>query len=315
MLAFDVSLPDNEYARRSSALAFHRELQRKLRALPGVSDVGSISSVPLEGFGTGCSVVFREKQPYGADEQTPCVSTPSATPGVFAALRIPVEGRVPTWGDVEARTQAVVVTRSLANRLWPGENPIGKGINSNGSAAPRWYRVVGVTGDLKAEALDAPSSEAVFYAATGLEDDDENGALTDQAYVLRTTGLDPLSLMPGIRRTVSEMNSRVPIIAPRTMDSVLQRSMARTTFLMILLGVSAGIALLLSAVGIYGVISYIVTQRREEIGIRMALGASVNQVVRLVMFQSVRLALAGVVFGVVGAIALSRLMQARCSSA
>lgn len=310
VLAFDVSLPFNEYSTRSTSLAFHRELQRRLREMPGVSEVGSLSDVPLEGFGTGCSVVFREKQPYGADEQTPCVSTPSATPGVFAVLRIAVDGRVPTWGDVEGRTQAVVVTRSLANRLWPGENPIGKGINSNGADALRWYRVVGVAADMKAEALDAPNTEAVFYAATALADNDEGGGLTDQAYLVRTTGIDPMSLLPSIRKTLSEMNARVPLIAPRTMDAVLSRSMARTTFLMILLGVAAGVALLLSAVGIYGVISYIVTQRREEIGIRMALGASVNQVVRLVMLQSVRLAAIGIAIGLAGALALSRTMQA-----
>jgi hypothetical protein len=274
-----------------------------------VSEVGSISDVPLEGFGTGCSVVFREKQPYSADEKTPCVSTPIATPGVFAALRIAIEGRAPTWGDVETRTQAVVVTRALANRLWPGENPIGKGINSNGPDAPRWYRVVGVAADIKAEALDAPNSEAVFYAATTLGDDDDSDGLTDHAYLVRTSGIDPLSLLPSVRQTLSTMNSRVPIIAPRTMDSVLKRSMARTTFVMILLAISAGVALLLSAVGIYGVISYIVTQRREEIGIRMALGANVNQVVRLVMLQSVRLAVVGVAIGLAGALAFSRTMQ------
>ena len=197
VLAFDISLPHNEYGKRSASLAFHAELQRRLRALPGVSEVGSISDVPLEGFGTGCSVVFREKQPYSADEKTPCVSTPIATPGVFAALRIAIEGRAPTWGDVETRTQAVVVTRALANRLWPGENPIGKGINSNGPDAPRWYRVVGVAADIKAEALDAPNSEAVFYAATTLGDDDDSDGLTDHAYLVRTSGIDPLSLQRG----------------------------------------------------------------------------------------------------------------------
>ncbi len=310
VLAFDLSLPYNEYRKRSAAITFHEELHRRLRELPGVTQVGSIGSVPLEGFGTGCSVVFRENAPYGPDEQTPCVSTPTVTPGALEALRVTVDGRLPTWGDVASRSQAVVVTRALAERLWPGENAIGKGIGSNGFDSDVWYRVVGVARDIKAEALDAPNTEAVFYAATGLRPDDENGEINDQAYLVRTSGTDPLALIPAIRAVVNDMNPHVPIIAPRLMDSVLERSMARTTFLLVLLGVAAVVALVLSAVGIYGVISYIVTQRRDEIGIRMALGASVQQVTRMVMLQSMRLTVLGALVGVAGALAIARVMRA-----
>ncbi len=308
-LVFDISLPYNEFSKRSRGLAFHQELHRRLAALPGVTHVGSLSNVPLEGYGTGCSVVFRENRPYGPDEQTPCVSTPTATPGVFEVLGMDVDGRVPTWGDVSGRTQAVVVTQALANRLWPGESAIGKGIASNGSDSPVWYRVVGVARDIKAEALDAPNTEAVFYAATGLREDDDNGALNDQAYLLRTSAADPLSLVPAVRQVVGEMSGQVPVIFPRTMDAVFSRSMARTTFLMVLLAIAASVALLLSAVGIYGVISYVVTQRRAEIGIRMALGASVQSVVRMVMLQSARLAVLGIVIGLGGALAGARLLR------
>jgi len=310
VLAFDVSLPYNEYRLRSAAIVFHRELHRRLREMPGVIEVGSTSSVPLEGFGTGCSVVFRENMPYGPDEQTPCVSTPTVTPGFFEALGITADGRLPTWGDVESRTQAVVVTTALAKRLWPGENAIGKGIGSNGADSDVWYRVAGVIDDIKAEALDAPATEAVFYPATGLREDDDNGSLNDQAYLVRANGIDPLSLMPEIRNVIQSMNPRVPIIAPRLMDTVMSRSMARTTFLMILLGLSAGVALVLSAVGIHGVISYVVSQRRSEIGIRMALGASVTQMMRMVLLQSMRLAVLGAGIGVVGALVVSRVMRA-----
>lgn len=310
VLAFDLSLPYNEYQKRSAALTFHQELHRRLRELPGVTDVGSIGSVPLEGFGTGCSVVFRENAAYGPDEQTPCVSTPTITPGALEALRVTVDGRTPTWSDVASRSQAVVVTKALAERLWPGEDAIGKGIGSNGSDSEVWYRVVGVARDIKAEALDAPNTEAVFYAATGLQPDDENGEINDHAYLIRANGVDPVTLLPAIRAIVTAMNPRVPIIMPRLMDEVLARSMARTTFLLVLLGVAASVALVLSAVGIFGVISYIVTQRREEIGIRMALGASVQQVVRLVMLQSLRLAVVGTAVGLLCALVTTRAMQA-----
>ena len=313
VLTFELSLPYKEYEKRSSTIAFHRELQRVLGAIPGVTDVGSMDAVPLAGsgtFATGCSVVFRENQPYGPDEITPCVSTLSATPGVFDVLRMRVDGRVPTWGDVDGVTQAVVVTKALANRLWPGESAIGKGIGTNGPRSTSWYRVVGVARDIKAEALDAHSTEAVFLAATGLRGDDKDGALNDQSYLIRTNGVDPMSLMPAVRRAISAMNTRIPVVAPRTMDDVLRHSMARTTFLLALLGVSASTALLLSAVGLYGVISYIVAQRRTEIGIRIALGASVSNVIRLVMLQSARVSLIGVALGLVGSLITARAMRA-----
>jgi putative ABC transport system permease protein len=133
--------------------------------------------------------------------------------------------------------------------------------------------------------------------------------LNDRSYVVRTGGSDPMSLIPAIRQRLADMSGLVPMIAPRTMDAVLQRSMSRTTFLTALLGTAAMMALILSAVGIYGVISYVVSQRRSEIGIRMALGASVQQVVSMVLMQSVRLAVVGIAVGLVGAYAVSRALQ------
>lgn len=309
VLAFDISLPFTEYKSREAAAVFHRELQRRIAELQGVASVGSVGSVPLETFGTGCSVVFRENRPYGSDEQTPCVPTPIAAPGLFDALRIPVRGRAPTWNDVDGRTQAVVITKELGDRLWPNEDPIGKGIGSNGPKSLVWYRIVGVISEFKAEALDQPSTEAVFYPPTGLVADQQTDAINDLTYMVRTSAVDAITLVPAVRKIVAEMNPRVPVVNARSMDDVVKRSMARTSFIMILLGVAAAVALVLSAVGIYGVVSYVVTQRRTEIGIRMALGASVNEVVRLVLMQSVWLAVIGVAVGLVGAIAVTRLLQ------
>jgi len=128
-------------------------------------------------------------------------------------------------------------------------------------------------------------------------------------YMVRTNGVDPLSLTSAVRKIITEMNSRVPMIDARSMDAVVRRSMARISFMMVLLGVAASFALLLSAVGIYGVISYVVAQRRSEIGIRMALGASISQTVRLIMRQSMSLAVVGLTIGLAGAVAVNRLLQ------
>jgi putative ABC transport system permease protein len=310
-LAFDLSLPANEVNTREKAHAFHQELQQRLGALPGVIAVGA-GSLPLrdQTFATGCSVVFRERAPYGPDEQTPCVATPTAIPGYFEALGIEVSGHMPSWVDVAGRTQAVVVTRALADRLWPGEDPIGKGINSNGAMHTAWYRVTGVVGELRAKGLDQPPTEAVFYAATSLDTvGARSAALNDLTILVRTDGADPLALVPAARAIVTEMNARAPFISPRTMEQVVSESMARTTFILWLLGIAAFVALLLSAVGTYGVVSYLVTQRRVEIGIRMALGASASQVVQMVVLQTARIAVVGLVLGVSASLAGTRTMR------
>jgi putative ABC transport system permease protein len=309
VLAFDVSLPFLTYDTREKAATFHQALQASLAAMPGVTSVGG-GPVPLEAFGTGCAVVFRENRPYGVDEQTPCVFTPTALPGFFDVLGIEVEGRVPEWRDVTSRSQAVVVTRALADRLWPNESAIGKGIGSNGSDAPEWYRVVGVIPELRAEALDQPPSEAVFYAATGFEPNARSGELNDLTYFVRASTADLYSLVPAIREAVRTLDAQVPLVNPRSMARVVSQSVARTSFLLTLLAIAAGSALLLSAVGIYGVVSYLVSQRRAEIGIRLALGATASQVVRLVVLQSARLAIAGVALGLVAALLGSRLLVA-----
>jgi predicted permease len=144
VLAFDVDLPFPEYDTREKAMEFHRALQQRLAAVPGVVNVGSTTTVPLEGFGTGCSVVWRTGNPYRAGQQPPCVSTPIASPGFFETMRIEVRGRTTTWADIDSRSQAVVITQALADRLWPGEDPIGKGLNSNGSQSTNAYVIVGV---------------------------------------------------------------------------------------------------------------------------------------------------------------------------
>jgi hypothetical protein len=252
--------------------------------------------LPLRDYGTGCAVVFREARPYSKDERTPCVAIARATPGFFEALSVPIRGRTPGWADVDSRSQAVVVTRALADRLWPGEDPIGKGINSNGPDSPPdfWYRIVGVIPELRAYALDQPPAEAAFYAVTDFRAPSRAGDLHGPVYVVKTDHPDPMTLLPAIRSIVSDLNGQVPVIRPDRMTDVVDRSMARLSFSMLLLGLAAGMAMLLSAVGLYGVIAYVVAERRAEIGIRMALGARVSQVGRWVVGQSLALAAGGV---------------------
>jgi predicted permease len=303
VLTFDVSLPWVEYKDLASAYPFHVELARRIAALPGVTHVGAGDALPLRDMTSGCTAVVVEGQTYETGK-TPCVSTPAVTPGFFDALGIHVRGALPQWTDIDPtrKTPATtVVTQALADRLWPHESAIGKGMRIGGDAGGGggYYRVVGVIPELRAKGLDQPPTEAALWA--GVEHGEE--------YVVRTALSDPSTLMPRVRQIVASMNPRVPVTNVSTMDDVVQRSVARASFLMTLLLLAGGMALLLSAVGIYGVISYVVAQRRSEIGIRMALGARVPQVAALVLAQSMRLVALGVAIGVVGALAGTRLLR------
>ena len=305
--AFHISLPFTEFDTREKAFAFHRELQRKIGEFPGVTSVGMTTQMPFEDFGTGCSVIFHESA-YTEGEKTPCVPLPSIGPGFFETMKIPVEGHSPDWRDIDERRQTVVVTQALADRMWPGVSPIGQQVGSNGRSAKNWFTVVGVVPNLRLESLEGAPTEAAFFARTGWEANERTDDANYFDYFVRTTASPTPALMNRVNQLVAGMNPRVPVMNSREMSTVVARSMARTSFIMVLLGVAAAVALALSAVGMYGVISYLVAQRRGEIGIRIALGAGLGGVARLIVWQSVRLAIVGVAIGLAGAFLLGHTM-------
>jgi putative ABC transport system permease protein len=308
VLTVSVALPYAKYDSYEKVAAFHRELAGRLDALPGVTGVGATNGLPLVGAG-GCSLVFVRDRPIAEGEEPPCVGSFLATPGFFAALGIPVRGAAPGWDATERRAGEVVITPALARRFWPGEDPVGKALRPNGREEP-YYRVAGVTGELRALGLDQPPTEAVFYPVLPLEGAPLWSPPRDMRLVVRTTLDRPAELTGAVRRAVAELDPEVPIADVMTMEAAVARSMARVSFTLLLLGIAAAMALVLSAVGIYGVVSYVVGQRRAEIGVRMALGARVAQVGRMVVLQSVRLAALGVVVGLLGAVAVTRLLGA-----
>jgi predicted permease len=303
VLTFETILPGSDFKTRESMAGFTRQFEERLAALPGVTRVGGSPSLPLQDFGSGCTGVQPEGRALTPTEaKGACVATPSVLPGFFESLGIQVRGRTPTWSDYDPSGKSstvAVVTAALATHLWPNDDPIGKGIAIGGTQGLRQYfRVIGVIPELRAKGLDQPPIEAVFSAEVG----------SSSVWTLKVSKGDPIEMMPTIHKIVTELNPRVPVVNPRTMTDVVARSMARASFIMTLLAIAGSMALLLSAVGIYGVISYLVTQRRAEIGVRMALGARMPQVASLILGQSLRLALAGVVIGLVGAVAGMRVL-------
>jgi putative ABC transport system permease protein len=308
VLTFQIFMPGARYPTHQEIFSFEQEFARGIRALPGVETVGTTTMLPLSGAG-GCSYTVAEGQVFAPGENPPCLATIFIMPGYFEALRIRVQGDVFTDSDVERRTGGVVVSRALAERTWPGEDPIGRGIISYQDGPP-WYRVIGVADDVRARGLDEPAVEAVYYPVLSLEGAQQIGPFRGPTYVVRTASADPMQLREPIRQLLLSMDPEVPMANPRTMEEVLMTSptMARTTFTMTLLGISAAMALFLSAVGLYGVIAYLVGRRRAEIGVRMALGARVTEVARLVVLQSVRLTAAGIIVGIAVALLTTRVL-------
>jgi hypothetical protein len=244
-----------------------------------------------------------------ASGETGCLPSRIVTPGYFEALGVSIRGATPTWSETDGLSAGVVVTQTLAERLWPGEDALGKGIRSSGRG-DAFYRVVGVTAPLHEDGLDKPATEAVFYPMRPIPGTSLWSPPQSMTVVVRSRTMDAGALTSAIRQALLEIDPRVPLGNVETMERVVALSMARTSFTMLLLAIAASMALLLSAVGIFGVISYIVAQRRAEIGVRIALGAQPAQVSRLIVGQAMRLAAIGVAIGLVAAVATSRVFQA-----
>lgn len=310
-LTFDLVLPGTRYRDYEEANRFHRELLSRLEALPGVTSVGASTQLPLRNF-DWCAAIFAEGTGARSGDAVPCLPAARTSPGYFQALGIPLlRGRELTWSDLEGKADGVVVTKALADRLWPGEDALGKGIRGHGHGPP-YYRVIGVTGELRGHGLDKPPSEAVFFPLAPAEGLRLWGPVRDVTVVVRTATTHPEALSPEVRRIVAELDASVSLANVESLERVVAKSpsVARASFTLFLLGIAGGMALLLSAVGLYGVIAFIVGQRRGEMGIRLALGARAAQVAGLVVFQSLRFTALGIVLGLFGALAMGQVLAA-----
>ena len=317
VLAFELNPPARLYLEYAKAAGFHYDLRERLRDLPGVlsaevalrpplTPVPSYMTVPMTADGVGA----------GRSGEAPAAMVNMATPGYFELMRIPVlEGRTFASGDITRTVPAIILSRELAASLFPGQRALGRHVRFVGIPGTPAYEVIGVVGGVPGERL-ADGAIASFYLPI-LDDLRATPAVRApfpfvprEASIVVRTSQDPLSILAGARASVAELDPKIPLANVRTMQRALFDSTARARLTMLLLGVAAGTTLLLGAIGIFGVVSYVVSLRTPEFGIRLALGARPGDVQRMVLRQGIVVAMVGIVAGIAGALVLGRVMRA-----
>lgn len=301
-----VTVPGTEIDGWEGTDAFFRQLGERLRAVPGVEAVGYAQGTPLVSGASAYFSIESEDHPRGPDDLPVFAMNNAVSPGFAEALGLRIlEGRPFQDGDDALGARAIMVNRTFAEMWWPGESPIGRRLRL-GYEGEDWYNIVAVVADAHYESLESAPAEMVYWPM--VQGPAESPSIARAVDVVVRTGGDPAQLVPVLRREVQALNPRIPVSNPTTMAQAFRQATARTSFTMALLGVASGTALLLGLVGIYGVISYVVSQRTREIGVRIALGASGSAVRGMVVRQGLTLASLGVAIGVAAALGLSSFM-------
>jgi len=307
LVTFSMTLPMATSEPDTRAHAYQRVLDR-LRAAPGVQGTTVMSGLPPN---RPPDTIATQIENYTASDGRPVEAIDYyqfVMGDYFETMGVPiVAGRGFEQTDIASQGKVVVVNETLANRIWKGQNPIGHRLRPNlsgaiGASDDAWHTVIGVARDVKQRGVEQ-SAGAELYVSL-----DQLGISPATMNVVLRTTLPPAALSGTIERLVREVDPAVPIVRLRDMESVFAESIRRPRLLARLLGTFAGLALLLAAVGTYGVVSYMVTQRRREIGIRIALGAARSSVIALVMKQGLQATIIGVIVGLAGAFGVSRLM-------
>jgi putative ABC transport system permease protein len=300
-LAFQRSLPGSSYPDAASVIAFYDALDARVEALPGVESVALTSRLPLDGanWSSDFSVAGRGPDDYGSE-----VWHREVDADYFRTMGVPVvRGRAFTDGDRADGEKVIVINEELARRFFADEDPVGQRISFDKvpDAGSTWRRIVGVVGDELHEGLDAPPRIEIIAPIR----QDARGF----ASLVVQTRTDPHAVLPAVRSIIAELDRDLPIARVRTLDEVYSAALAPGRFLLTLLAVFASIALLLAAIGVYGVTSQAARRRTQEIGIRVALGAEGADVVRLIVRQGMGVVLAGTGLGLAAGLAGARLMQ------
>ena len=302
-LTFEISLPKMQYPDDPLIVRFNREAQRRIAAVPGVQAAGFSTILPLAGTNADSSFAI-EGQPANDRNPSPDEEKRQVSPDYFRALEIPlIKGRFFTDADNADAPLVIIVNQVFAKKFWPKGDALGKRIVMGGmSDNPKWITIVGIVGDIRHFGLDVdPKPE--MYVPFGQE------SYFTTVYVVRSNQ-DPRSVLPAIRRELQAIDTAVPLANVRTFENVIADSVAPRRLSVVLLGVFAGVAVLLASVGIYGVMSFLVVQQRQEIGVRMALGAQRSDVLKLILGRSLKLISAGAAIGLIVALMSTSTLRA-----
>jgi putative ABC transport system permease protein len=302
VLTAKLSLAPERYTDGDALRHFHRQVLERVASLPGVEAAGVTTHLSVEQYGTNGYLAVEGKT-Y-APTQEPLVELRVISPDYFRAMGMTlVRGRAFDERDTQESPIGVIVNETLARTVWPGEDPLGRRVSGR-PITPGWVQVVGVVADVRNMGLERPPAPEFYFNY------EQGGAdiLRSMTLVVRSR-LDPASLGASMRREVQAVDPAQPLFSVQTMQAVLDGTMSGRRLNMTLLGVLAALSLVLAVVGIYGVMSYNVTQHTREIGIRMALGAQRSDILKLVVGRGARLALAGVLIGLVVSLFLTRLMS------
>jgi putative ABC transport system permease protein len=309
LLTFRVTFPQSRYPSHAAAIAGQQVLAQRLAAIPGVITVSSASDMPAA---EPSWIVYTRDPALGPPpEKTPVGSNNLVKPGYFETMGIALRvGRTFNTSDIAGREPVAIIGETLAKERFGGTNAIGRRLKWGGADSPQpWRTIVGVVADVKQSGLTQEEpTPAIYMPAAQMDSGPVVSMVRGQNYFLRTAG-EPRAAFSAIRRAVKEFDGLMPISGLSSMDDLLSATIADRKFNMFLLAVFAAVALSLAAVGIYGLIAYSVAQRTRELGIRIAIGAVPRDVLLLVLRQGAKLALAGIVVGSLGAIALTRWMR------
>ncbi|HXX29075.1 MAG TPA: ADOP family duplicated permease, partial [Terriglobales bacterium] len=309
VLTMEISVPAEKFPTPAGQIGFFEQVLHRVRALPGVESASVVDDLPLNGGGSHQPIAIEGRPPVPMSEQ-PEVDVRLISAGYLRAMRIPVvRGRDLNDADVAGRPAVVLISQSMAERFWPHEDPIGQHLTLT-FFPDQSRQIVGIAGNTKLDALNETRNTATLYFPLDQVSVPSTGGWRSfgMSLVVRTRE-NPLSAISPITQAIHQIDSDTPILKVESMQDLVSDSLSSDRFNMLLLGSFAGLALLLAAVGIYSVLSYSVRRRVRELGIRMALGAQLRDIVRMVVADGMRPALVGLFLGLLGALALGRVLS------